>query len=209
MVKIIIYEVKSCFYQMSLIKKICFVIYLIIYALLVGTESESMIRNWMFVWLPGTVFADFGNVSDMHRLLPVDDKHFKLWLVLKAPIDGLMVSLMVAMASLPWIIKEGTPGWFFRISITILLVSIWNNGCSFKYMNKRMPGILYKVSEVVIFIIIAIMLMAEVEPYSYITDIIEFTGAFLVMGVVLAIKFFLIKDVPVSGMSFVTDSEKR
>lgn len=212
MVKNLVNEVWYSIYGLSIIKKVFFIIYILIFGILLYQRGfEKISQDFvMIMWIPaGIVTLSQEKVSEMYRLLPMSDWEFRVWIVFKNLADGLVISFMAAVTSIPCAIKDGRPMLFFKVMITILICTLWLGECLFKYKKKKYPGILFRVSELIIFVILVMLLTADIHPYSAIFDIIICIASVAVVAGDAGIRLYLMRNIPISEMSFEITAEKR
>lgn len=212
MVKNLVNEVWYSIYGMSILKKVFFITYILIFGILLYQRGlENIFQDFiMFMWIPASI-SSMGQekVSEMYRLLPMDDWEFRVWITFKNLADGLVISFMAAVASIPCAIKDGRPMLFFKVMITILVCTLWIGECIFKYKKTKYPGIIFRVSELIIFIILVMLLTMDIQPYSAILDIIICMVSVAVVAGDAGIRLYRMRNIPVSEMSFDITAEKR
>lgn len=212
MVKNLVNELRYSIYGMSILKKVFFITYILIFGILLYHRGlENIFQDFIiFMWIPASIVSmGQEKVSEMYRLLPMDEWEFKVWITFKNLADGLVISFMAAVASIPCAIKDGRPMLFFKVMITILVCTLWFGECIFKYKKMKYPGIIFRLSELIIYIILVMLLTADIHPYSTILDIIICMVSVAVVAGAAGIRLYRMRNIPVSEMSFDITAEKR
>lgn len=211
MVKNLVNDMRYYIYTRSVIWKILFLLYMMFLSVIIYDKGlESTYGNMVFlVWTPSMFGYGQENLFDIERLLPIDEWELKVTIVCRNVVFGLITSFISALTTIPRIIKGDRPIIFIKLLLITLLCSCVFNSCKFKYKKKNYPGWILWASQSLISLIMIMLMVAEVEPYSILLDIFLCVLSVAVVALFTGIRLFIIRKIPISEISCDTYSEKE
>ncbi len=149
-------------------------------------------------------------ISDVYKLLPLDDGEIKLIFVFRKIVLSLVISIFCYIALIPYMIKTGTYLMTFLtfIRLFVMMVGYMTIYDGVTYHKKTYPHLLYRIIKFILLIVVASILFAmEKKDLSNIPFVtIAVAGSLLLVAVFTAIEYWMLDKIPVDEMKF---NEKR